>query len=213
MSARSYQLKLKETLEKLLVATRTAKEWKTVAENRLAMLYDIDEQINTQVDCLAKVGTIFGVDPVSLKLPLGRSGGLSGDETASVTLERVFAVSAFTANLTREAVSLQETLNETLRIAIDASSVDPPLHDLRASKHTSEPPDCSSPLKEIYDEVENLMPAESDSTLLVTREGREQTEDSEILTLPGPESNSNPERAISLRSKEFSLRTSDLFAM
>jgi len=191
MSARSYQIKLREALDKLSIATRTAQEWKSVAENRLTLLYAVDLHVHLQVADLLKIGTIFGVDPADPGFPLAKDSRMSGDETTGVITEKLAAVSSFTANLTREAADLQMTLDDTLSLAIAATRVEPPLNDTMVADHTSAVRTATRPLKEVYSQIEDL---ESD-------EDGESGESSSPGSVPG--------NAV---GTELVLRTMDIFS-
>jgi len=168
MSARSYQLKLREALDKLTVAAKTAREWKTVADNRLILLHDIDKSIGEQIDSLLQIGTIFGVDPKPPGLPVAKDSNLAGEETTGLVLEKLTAIASFTANLTREASALQETLEDTLQLAVDATLVDPPKEDLGVHRSKRDTLFPSSPLREIYREIEDLTEENDEEANLVS---------------------------------------------
>lgn len=155
MSAKSYQIRLKEVLSQLSVANKTAIEWKTVAENRLKLLMWIDHLAHEQIGDLVKIGTIFGADPGNPGYPLASNVTQSGDETANLVAAKLQACQIFTARLTREAVDLQSTLDSTLAIAIQATSVNPPNEDLSISIGGSKEENQISPLEKIYRDIEN----------------------------------------------------------
>lgn len=170
MSAKSYQTKLRDTLDKLTVSIRVAREWKQVADNRLMFLHQIDTEVGKHVDAMCKVGTIFGVDPSHPGMPNAQGSCLPGAETTAIILEKLLAMAAFTANLTREASSLQATLDDTLALAIESSAIGPPLHDLGVQSLPIRGVQTSLPLEEVFGEIEDAevlpdAPAELSSSI------------------------------------------------
>jgi len=158
MSVKSYQLRLREAIDKLSVSVRTAKEWKQVAENRLSMIYLLDKEIGNHVTEMCKVGTIFGVDPTNPNLPEASLSRLSGEEALAAAMEKLTATASFTSNLVREAAGLQCTLDETLQIAVESSMIQPPIHDLSLKAKGYTEVRTSSPLSAVYEEIENGSP-------------------------------------------------------
>lgn len=156
MSARTYKAQLDATLLKLNNSITSAREWKQVATNRLLLLEAIDAAVNTQVYRLMKIGTIFGVSPEDPESPVADSGVHSADEITSFVLQKLQCASSFTAHLTVEAASLQEKLSGVLSIALEAVSVDRPAVDLRITDYSSYANESSSPLKEVFDQVNNI---------------------------------------------------------
>lgn len=156
MSARTYKAQLDVTLSKLNNAITSAREWRQVASNRLLLLEAIDAAINTQIYGLMKIGTIFGVAPEDPESPVANSGIHSADEMTSFILQKLMCASSFTANLTAEAVSLQEKLSGVLSIALEAVSVDRPIADLKINDYSSYAKESSSPLKDVFDQVNDI---------------------------------------------------------
>lgn len=156
MSASHYKDLLSRTLIKLSSAQTSASEWMKVANNRLLLLSAIDSALNVQIYHLLKVGTIFGVDPRDPSMPIADFNSHSADEITGFILAKLEAAAEFTANLTREAAALQETLSSTLSIALEAKSVDRPTMDLKIKDYTQLVEGASTPLKAIFEEIEDL---------------------------------------------------------
>jgi hypothetical protein len=156
MSAHTYKIKLDKALALLVEQTNAAREWKVVAENRLALLAQVDSAVHKQVEKLLQIGTIFGVDPVNPGIPEALVGKHSGNEMVSLTVEKITAVAAFTSNLTKEAVELQTTLSSTLSIALEGLAVSRPQEDLHLEEHQEAIENSTSPLQETFDQIENV---------------------------------------------------------
>lgn len=154
MSANHYKGQLQDTLVKLQGSQVSAREWRQVANNRLLLLVAIDGALNIQIHHLLKVGTTFGVSPQDPGMPVADLDRHSADEVASFILQKIDAASSFTANLTREAVSLQATLLETLSVALSAQEIPRPVMDLKVKDYTQQVNDASTPLKDIFEEIE-----------------------------------------------------------
>jgi len=187
MSAKYYQLKLQEVLEQKSAANKSAREWKTVAENRLELIKWVDGIIHDQIKDLLKIGTIFGVDPTDPGIPLASSSATSGDEAVGFIYAKISAVSIFTSNLTREASSLQSILSDTLVIATQAEAISPPTEDLALPSHLGEIAQVASPLQEVFNEIENSELTELDVHEVLSRPS----------SPPPPE-----DMALQIRSKE-----------
>lgn len=153
MSAYKYKQKLSETLRLVNDQTESAREWKKVAENRLELLSQIDRQMETHIARLLEVGTVFGVDPTDPGFESANTAVHSGEEVVMMITSKLQAVASFTANLTREAVNLQETLDDTLSIALQATRVDRPTLDMELKDYTSLFEDSSAPLRDVYEET------------------------------------------------------------
>lgn len=152
------------------------------------MIYILDKEIGNHVIEMCKVGTIFGVDPANPNLPEASASRLSGEEALAAAMEKLTATASFTSNLVREAAGLQCTLDETLQIAVEASMVQPPIHDLSLKTKKYSEIRTSSPLSAVYEEIENGSPdaeyhdppqeiteelqrPENDTTLVVRKRG------------------------------------------
>lgn len=163
MSARSYQLKLNQALILLSESQKAAQEWRIVAENRLKLIIWIDGIVDEVVKDLVKVGTIFGVDPSDPGIPLASIGTASGDEASQFVNAKIDAISSFAANLAREARSLQSTLDDTLMIAINATMEKRPTEDLKLSMSSKPAMNRTSPLKEVFNELEDTDMSDEES--------------------------------------------------
>lgn len=166
MSASTYKRQLDQLIVRFQLQTVAAQEWKSVAENRLKLLDSISVGLNSFLEGLQKIGTIFGQEIEDLNIPSLSVNENSGEEYTMLIRQKVLCISSFTSNLTREACQVQATLNATLGIAAEALSVDRPKNDLQSDDMTDHISTASSPLREVYDEVEdaNDSPTESGDT-------------------------------------------------
>lgn len=156
MSASHYRDLLNQALIKLTQAQSSAREWQTVASNRLLLLVAVDGALNVQVHEFLKIGTIFGVSADDPKMPVADLSRHSADEVTSFILRKVQATAAFTANLTNEAVQLQSTLSSALSIALESRDVERPIVDLKVKDYTAELQDATTPLRQVFECIEDL---------------------------------------------------------
>lgn len=155
MSAITYKRQLDQLIMRFQLQTVAAQEWRSVAENRLKLLDSISIGLNSFLEELQKIGTIFGQEIEDLNIPTLSVNENSGEEYTMLIRQKVLCISSFTSNLTREACQVQATLNATLGIAAEALSVDRPKNDLQPGDMTDHISTASSPLREVYNEVED----------------------------------------------------------
>jgi len=171
MSARHYKQQLDIALAKLNAQTIAAREWKTVADNRLLLLTAVDASLNTQISLLLQVGAVFGIRPQDPDVPVADPHIHSADEMVSFILHKVAAASEFTAALTRESHEVQMKLSDVLGIALDAVAVDRPTCDLTVTDYTGATDDTSSPIESILEQIEGSRPSQ-----LGTEQPREESD-------------------------------------
>jgi hypothetical protein len=166
MSASHYRELLQHTLVKLQQAQSSAREWQTVASNRLLLLVAVDAALNIQVYEFLKIGTIFGVSAEDPNMPVADLSCHSADEVTSFILQKIKAAAAFTANLTNEASSLQDVLSSTLSIALESRSVERPIVDLAVKDYTAEMQDATTPLRQVFSKIEDLVDDHNNASAL-----------------------------------------------
>lgn len=155
MSARRYKEQLDNTLSRLTESAISAREWKKVAENRLALLEGVDHLLDSQIDELLELGTVFGVTADKPALEIASRTQHSAGEISHLITQKAYGVASFIANLAREAVSLQAKLNDVLGIAAEALLTPRPEVDLTLPDNVLTNFGSASPVREVYEEVEN----------------------------------------------------------
>lgn len=167
MSALSYKRQLDSLLGKYQDQVECAKEWKSVAENRLGLICSIDNILDQQLEAMGRIGTIFGQDPEIPKFPTPDVRVHSGGDIGKFIVGKIVQTSHFIKGLTKEASDVQDILNGVVQIAAEATSVPHPTSDKEALEVEPLSPMVTSPLEEVYDEIENTEPYDGEQMNLV----------------------------------------------
>lgn len=160
MSARQWKIRLEENQRHLGLVETAAREWQAVAENRRQLLILINTDLKSDILALANIGEVFGCDPAVSEELLRDPPDPSGAELYKSIHTKLSAVAAFIGSLTREALSLQVTLDDVYTIAAEAVSPPRPHCDTNIDLgqiHSTSP---GATLPTLIDEVNNLPPPE-----------------------------------------------------
>lgn len=156
MSARQWKIRLEESQRRYGEVELAAREWRQVAENRLALIGRLDKVLSHCLEDLVGVGEIFGV---SVQLPEEVWTPTEGMDAGSVVMYimgKIEAMADFQAALLKESSEVQVTLNDTYTLACQAVGVQRPQMDLTVPLDTEKVSEPSSPYRDLQSSLNDL---------------------------------------------------------
>lgn len=145
MSAAAYRAQIADLISRLSNNTAAAREWRTVADNRLALIVVMDSAIAALYSMMLATESQTSVSAPTTDVPLVDPKVHSADEACRFALERLRCCAVYLGSLRRETASLQTVLLETLNDGLQLLSVPRPVSDLQVSEYPGLERDISPP--------------------------------------------------------------------
>lgn len=154
MAAAAYRSQIADLLARLANNTAAAREWRTVADNRLALIVVMDSAIAAMYSMMLATESQTSLRAPTTEVPLGDPSIHSADEACRFALERLRCCALYLGSLRRETAALQSVLLETLNDGLQLLSVPRPIADLQVSEYPG--------MGESIHEVSSEAPAEEE---------------------------------------------------
>jgi hypothetical protein len=177
--AAMYRSQIADLLSRLANNTASAREWRTVADNRLALLAVMDSAIAAVYSSMLVTESKTSVKAFTTEVPLADANVHSADEICRFSLERLKCCAMYLGALRSETASLQTLLLETLNDGLQLLSVQRPSCDLRVSEYPEMMSDEAS-----EPEVNGGGPAPEDTGLGDTSPIAERNTSSSLAVVP-----------------------------
>lgn len=135
MSAAAYRSQIADLLSRLSNNTAAAREWRTVADNRLALIVVLDSAIGAMYSMMLATESQTSLRAPTTEVPLVDPSTHSADEACRFALERLKCCAQYLGLMRRETTSLQSLMLTTLNDGLQALSVQRPMFDLQVSDY------------------------------------------------------------------------------
>jgi len=130
-----YRSQIADLLSRLANNTASAREWRTVADNRLALLVVLDSAIAAVYSAMLVSEKETSVRAPSTDVPLADANVHSADEVCRFSLERLKCCAMYLGSLRNETSSIQSLLLDTLNDGLQLLSVQRPSCDLQMAHY------------------------------------------------------------------------------